>query len=54
MPKTLAIVKVQRHQDVPKSVKNALGDDMKGYFEATREPMYGAWVIGKRVEDQDW
>lgn len=38
--------------ELPKHVRKALGDDPKGYFEATRSN--GQWVIGKRVEDQPW
>ncbi len=46
--------KHQHEQVLSASAERALRSDPKGYFKATREPGYGAWVIGKRVPNQDW
>ena len=46
--------KFTHEQGVPAPARRALGNDPKGYFEATRERGYGAWLIGNRIEDQDW
>jgi hypothetical protein len=35
-----------------KKVKAAMGDAVKGYFEAEWSP--DGWKIGKKVRDQDW
>lgn len=39
---------------VPGAVKDAMGEDPKGYFEATLANPQAEWEIGERVEDQDW
>jgi len=39
-------------QALPDEVLKALGDDVKGYFEA--EYSDGMWLIGKRVEAREW
>ena len=38
-------------------ITKALGDDAKGYFEATLSPDVGDgpyWKLGKRIADQSW
>lgn len=44
------------HVNLAKDTKAALGDDPKGYFEATLKTDGGGryWLIGKRVSDQPW
>ncbi len=42
---------VEMH-DQTEAILEALAGSPKGYFEAERD--LGKWVIGKRVEDQDW
>lgn len=32
----------------------ALGDDIKGYFEAEWHAVGWVWMIGVRVENRDW
>ena len=39
-------------QALPDEALKALGDDVKGYFEA--EYSDGTWHIGKRVEVREW
>ena len=46
--------KKMTHQGIPAAAKRALGDDPKGYFKATREPMYGAWVAVKHISNRYW
>lgn len=38
---------------MPADVVEALGDDLKGYFEATWSHASG-WTLGERVADQPW
>jgi hypothetical protein len=40
------------HMELPDDIKEALGKDVKGYFEA--EFVDGACHIGKRVKEQPW
>ena len=39
-------------RDLPGPVLTAMGDDPKGYFEATVAK--GKLVVGERVDDQPW
>ena len=38
---------------IPPAVVEALGRDLKGYFEGHWSPIVG-WAIGKRVKNRDW
>ena len=38
---------------ITEATKLAMGDDHKGYFKAKWYSTRG-WVIGDRIEDQDW
>jgi len=40
-------------QTITEETANALGNDLKGYFDAEWD-VGGHWVIGKRVADQNW
>ena len=41
-------------QSIPDAVDDALGSDLKGYFQATWGGSERRWRIGKRVDDQPW
>lgn len=43
-----------RQQGVSDSVKKTLGNDVKGYFEATFNHKTGKWDIYNRVGFQSW
>jgi hypothetical protein len=45
-------VQVIPETKVPRRVKRALGDDLKGYFNA--DFYADGWAIGGRTADQDW
>lgn len=46
--------KGSREQTITQKNFDDLKGDLKGYFEAWLNFKTNCWVIGKRVEDQDW
>lgn len=41
-------------QDISQEVRDALGGDLKGYFEGQWNSDAQEWTIGARVADQVW
>ncbi|KRR21377.1 hypothetical protein CQ14_06925 [Bradyrhizobium lablabi] len=58
-PEALALVydkdrKWLVHQQLDDTTQDAMGTDVKAFFEAEYLSMAGCWKIGKRVNDRDW
>lgn len=42
------------HNEIPQDVIDAMGDDYKGYFAGMFDETLPGYLIGDRVEDQEW
>ena len=41
-------------QRLDNATKDAMGTDVRAFFEAKYQPATGWWKISRRVKDQDW
>ncbi len=41
-------------QELSRSAKKAMGEDVKAFFLAKWDRAHSQWVIGNRVKDRDW